>query len=103
MASDAGAPALSAVDEGIDEGMLNAAMDGGKHPPELQLSLRATLLLSFVSGGIYAGPWRSRLAADFEAIINEVLEADGQGRHAPLGQYFEMVVWTVLEPPTRLV
>ena len=61
------------------------------------------VLIPFVSGGIYAGPWRSRLAADFEAIINEVLEADGQGRHAPLGQYFEMVVWTVLEPPTRLV
>ena len=57
-------------------------------------------LLAHVSAGIYAGPHRARLRADFEAIVNELLEhakCDSPSGPAPLGRYFHRVILTLLE------
>jgi len=54
------------------------------------------VLIPFVSGGIYAGPWKDQLKAHFQEIVDGLLQATDLG-HAPLGLYFQKVVWTLLE------
>lgn len=55
-------------------------------------------LLAHVSAGIYAGPHKARLKAEYEEIVNEVL-TDARQQPAPLGHYFERVILTLLEKP----
>ena len=59
------------------------------------------VLLAGVSTGLYAGPHKLRVLADFETIVNELLGeriAHNPFGNAPrsLGECFEDVVWTVL-------
>jgi len=58
-------------------------------------------LLAHVSAGIYAGPHRAMLHADFEAIVNELLEhpkmCNSPSGPVPLGRYFHKVILTLLE------
>jgi hypothetical protein len=58
-------------------------------------------LLAHVSAGIYAGPHRAMLHADFEAIVNELLEdttmCSSPSGPVPLGRYFHKVILTLLE------
>jgi hypothetical protein len=57
-------------------------------------------LLAHISAGIYAGPHKAKLRADFEDIVNELLEhtmCDSPSGQAPLGRYFHRVILTLLE------
>ena len=59
------------------------------------------VLLAGVSTGLYAGPHKLRVLADFETIVNELLGeriAHNPFGSAPrsLGECFEEVAWTVL-------
>ena len=57
-------------------------------------------LLALVSGGIYAGPWRDRVVADYAQIVNEILQENvDAGAALPLGAWFERAVLTLLQPP----
>ena len=57
-------------------------------------------LLAHISAGIYAGTHKAKLRADFEDIVNELLEdtmCDSPSGPAPLGRYFHRVILTLLE------
>jgi hypothetical protein len=58
-------------------------------------------LLAHVSAGIYAGPHRAMLHADFVDIVNELLEDTtmciSPSGPVPLGRYFHRVILTLLE------
>ena len=57
-------------------------------------------LLAHVSAGIYAGPHRAMLHADFVDIVNELLEHTvcySPSGPVPLGRYFHKVILTLLE------
>jgi hypothetical protein len=57
-------------------------------------------LLAHVSAGIYAGPHRAMLHADFVDIVNELLvhtKCISPSGPVPLGRYFDRVILTLLE------
>ena len=58
-------------------------------------------LLAGAGTGLYAGPFRGRIQADFETLVNELLNepmqhAGRDNRPACLGDCFHTVVWTKL-------
>lgn len=57
-----------------------------------------TVLLAFVSGGLYAGQWASRqhLLNDYCRLVQSVLD-DTSEQPAPLSYYFQKVVLTILK------
>jgi hypothetical protein len=50
-------------------------------------------MLAYVSGGIYAGPWKKQINEDYTTLLNELLIKGGPLKgQTPLGRFFERVV-----------
>ena len=57
-------------------------------------------LLAYVSAGIYAGPYQTKIKKDFESIVNKVLKRKCLNKKnneiLELGKYFDKVILTKL-------
>ena len=57
------------------------------------------VLVARISGGLYAGAWRRRLAAEYEGVVDAVLAEPMSAVAAPRGRFFEEV--TIVDLPRR--
>ena len=84
------------ADYGLFRGCVQAALHAGLVAMARDGSTVA--LLAHVSAGLYAGPHRDKVRADFEGLVNEILDtpcATPSGP-VPLGRYFERVILPTL-------